>query len=132
VFEKFGKLKIRTQHQQNDLIFRGNPIYRRTTWRDWVFVDYGRSHGQLPTEIWCFLDFSDLKLGTVNIECGGLRLRDTGVHVVVGVGYYSHKEDEIAKSGIFCPFSKETRCGTAAGNGNSIWLVWKHLRSQWL
>ena len=118
VIEKVGKLKIRTQHKRNGLIFRGNPFYRRTIWRDWVLVDYGRLHGQLPTEIWCFLDFSELKPGTVNIEYGGMRLRDAGVYAVVEVGYYSHREDEIAKSGIFRPFSKETKRGTAEDGGS--------------
>jgi len=118
VIEKLGKLKIRTQHKRNGLIFRGNPFCWRTIWRDWVLVDCGRLHGQLPTEMWCFLDFSELKPGTVNIEHGGMRLTDVGVHAVVEVGCCSHREDEIAKSGIFRPFSKETRRGTAEEDGS--------------
>jgi hypothetical protein len=117
VFENYGKLKIRTQHKRNGILFRANPFYRKSSWRDWVLVDYGRSHGKLPTEMWCFLDFSDLKPGTVDIEWGGMRLKSAGVHAVVEVACYSHCQEEIAKSAIFLPLSKETRRGTEEEGG---------------
>ena len=41
LFEKLGKLKIRTQHKRHGQIFRGNPFYQKTHWRDFVLVDYG-------------------------------------------------------------------------------------------
>ena len=109
LFDTIGKLKIRTQHKRQGMIFRGNPFYRKTSWRDWALVDYGRGHGKLPSEIWCFVDMSDVKPGTINIEYGGMRLNSAGVYAVVEVAYYSNQEAEIAKSGIFVPFSKETR-----------------------
>jgi hypothetical protein len=117
VFENYGKLKIRTQHKRNGIIFRANPFYRKSNWRDWVLVDYGRSHGKLPTEMWCFLDFSDLKPGTVDIEWGGMRLKSAGVYAVVEVACCSHCREEIAKSAIFLPLSKETRRRTKEGGG---------------
>ena len=116
LFEKAGKLKIRTQHKRHGMIFRGNPFYRKTHWRDYVLVDYGPD-GKLPSEIWCFVDLSEIKPGTVNIENGGTKLHGPGVFAVVEVGYYSHQEEDIAKSEIFLPFSKETRPGSDEEGG---------------
>ena len=107
VIDKVGKLMIRTQHKRQGFIFRANPFYRKGKWRDWVKVDYGRKYGELPSEIWCFLDLSGIKAGDVNVEHGGMRLNGPGVFAVVEVGYYSDCEKEIKKSDIFVPFSKE-------------------------
>lgn len=56
--EGVGVLDICTEHKRAGQIFRGHPDYRGNgQWNDWALFDWGH-HGQLPGEIWCFVDFS--------------------------------------------------------------------------
>jgi hypothetical protein len=57
-----GTLKIHTEHKRNGQIFRGHPGFRtdKEMWNDWCIVDWGPGNGELPCEIWCFVDLTML------------------------------------------------------------------------
>ena len=51
-------LEVSTEHKRNGQIFRGHPDYRANgQWNDWAIFDWG-DYGDLPGEIWCFVDFT--------------------------------------------------------------------------
>jgi hypothetical protein len=86
-----NELDIRCEHKRNGTIFRGHPQYRGTgQWNDWVKLDWGRGHGHLPAEIWCFIDFTTLA-DNVSVKYGDVTVKK-GVYAVVESSEYV-KED---------------------------------------
>ena len=60
VQEHVGELDIWCEHKRDGLIFRGHPNFKGTgLWNDWVLLNWDK-HGNLPAEIWCFVDLSML------------------------------------------------------------------------
>ena len=80
-------LKIRTEHKRNgNQIFRGDPNYRCSgQWNDWAEFDWGREHGKLAGEIWCFVDFRD-QTEQFQLDFAGCRVTNS-VYAVVESSY---------------------------------------------
>ena len=112
------QLIVRTEHVRNGQIFRGHPHYRKAQWNDWVIVDWGAQGGQMPAEIWCFVDLRDLKTG-VTVRIGDCFVQK-GVYAVVESGCYLDEMDEgrqqmyATTSSIFRPFFKEVQMNNDA------------------
>ena len=105
-----SRLEIRCQHKRNGQIFRAHPNYRRKgSWNDWVTVDWGRNHGQLPGEIWCFVDFSDLP-EDIDFDFKGSFVRK-GVFAVIETTVFCPNKtptgETINKSDLFIPIVKQ-------------------------
>ena len=100
------ELDIRTEHRRMGKIFRGHPNYRGNgMWNDWAVFDWGKSHGQLPAEIWCFVDFSleDDYWTSHYAECD----LESGVYAVVESTIHCPDDDD--KSELFTPFVKQAK-----------------------
>ena len=90
------ELDIRCEHKREGVIFRGHPQYRGTgQWNDWVKLDWGRGHGHLPAEIWCFVDFSNLS-DTVSVKYGDVTVTK-GVYAVVESSEYVFEDKDGAQ-----------------------------------
>ena len=110
-------LMVRTEHHRNGNIFRGHPNYRNTgRWNDWAIFDWGPGYGELPGEIWCFVDFSDAMppFSTTFADCPLHR----GVYAVVESACYCPNrkfpddptsQARINESELFIPIIKETK-----------------------
>jgi len=97
--QHIGKLPIATEHKRNGQIFRGHPNYRRGgVWNDWVIVDWGVGHGQLPCEIWCFVDLTELPAG-VSVKVDGVQIRN-GVYGVVESSAFLSEEQQVKDGGV--------------------------------
>ena len=75
-------LDVRSEHKRNGQIFRGHPNFRKKgIWNDWAVFDWGKTHGKLPGEIWCFVDFSDVA-GNFNFEIADCKIQN-GIYAVI-------------------------------------------------
>ena len=102
LFHWVSPLEIRTEHHRKGHIFRGHPQYRQMgMWNDWALFDWG-NHGNLPGEIWCFVDLSMLP-GDVNVPFAQNRLYQ-GIFAVIESSNY---EENAGMSDLFIPFVKE-------------------------
>jgi len=87
-----GMPEIRTEHHRGGQIFRGHPSYRgKGAWNDWAVINWG-AHGRLPSEIWCFVDFSEA-MEEFSFRFGGITVR-RGVYAVVQVTKYEKIEED--------------------------------------
>lgn len=101
-------LCIRTLHKRNGQLFRGHPNYnKRGQWNDWCMVDWGAGYGQLPAEIWCFVDLSMLD-PNFSTEFAGCHIQK-GVFAVVESARYDllPNGQPNTKSELFLPLFKE-------------------------
>ena len=99
-------LSICTEHKRDGQIFWGSPNYRRRgAWNDWVKVDWGPGYGCLPCELWCFIDLSHLP-DDFELKFEGSIVK-RGTFAVVESSTYSTNEEEIAKSELFTPLTKD-------------------------
>ena len=86
VQEHVGELNIRCEHKRDGLIFRGHPNFKGTgLWNDWVLLNWDK-HGDLPAEIWCFVDLSMLPEG-VSVQVHDFKA-PRGVYAVVESSEY--------------------------------------------
>ena len=103
-----GDLIIRSEHKRNGQIFRGHPNYRKKgQWNDWALFDWGRGHGHLPGEIWCFVDFTDAPAG-FSLQIDGGKVQN-GVYAVIESSLYEEQPRERLdrKSDLFTPLVKQ-------------------------
>ena len=63
-------LTMHTVHQRQGQIFRGDPSFVGSAWRDWALTDW-EGYSVTPNKIWGFVDLSRLP-HNLNIACGGL------------------------------------------------------------
>ena len=102
------QLEIRCEHKRNGQIFRGHPHYRGGLWNDWVIVDWGNQDGQLPCEIWCFVDLTALPEG-LTIRVGECYVQK-GLCAVVETTFIVDQEEDkehATNSDFFTPIIKE-------------------------
>jgi hypothetical protein len=100
------ELPVLTEHQRDDVLWRGHPNYRGTgLWTDWALVDWGRE-GVVPCRIWCFVKLRDLPTARAKLTHGGIELQD-GVYAVVECSEYSEEVEEVVQSDIFTPLNLE-------------------------
>jgi len=103
-----GQLPIRTEHKRKGVIFHGHPAYRGGEWHDWVLVNWGRGEGNLPGEIWLFVDLHKIPEGRT-IKFADQRL-DKGVYAVIESSYYvdaKFDKTDPTKSRLLRPLCKE-------------------------
>ena len=97
---------IRTEHKRKGEMFRGHPNYRGNgAWNDWAIFDWGNSHGHLPGNIWCFVDFRDLADENPRYF-DGCQL-SKGVFAVIESAKYVDREDHFSE--MFWPLEKESK-----------------------
>jgi hypothetical protein len=100
------ELPVLTEHQRDDVIWRGHPNYRGIgLWTDWALVDWGKE-GVVPCRIWCFVKLSLLPKGAAKLSHGGVQLQD-GVYAVVECSAYSKEVEEVVQSDLFTPLKLE-------------------------
>ena len=103
------QLPIRTEHKRKGVIFHGHPAYRKGgEWHDWVLVNWGRGQGNLPGEIWLFVDLRAIPKGRT-IRFQDQRL-DSGVYAVIESSYYVDAvfdKTDPTKSRLLRPLCKE-------------------------
>ena len=88
------QLSIKTMHKRNGALFRGHPNFRGDgPWRDWAKFDWGKSEGELPCHIWCFVELSNMPTGRDTLEYGGIDLQD-GVFAVVEIAEYDRESED--------------------------------------
>ena len=109
---------MKTEHVRKGQIFRANSDCRGKVWRDWVCVNWG-PHGKLPNKICGFVDLGKLPQDC-GLECGGIHLKP-GIHAVVENAEVSTDEEELDKSELFVPITKEVG-EPAPGNASSLRL----------
>jgi hypothetical protein len=110
------KLDIRTEHKRNGQIFRGHPDFKkRGQWNDWATFDWG-VYGQLPQEIWCFVDLTCLP-ANFSTNVGG-SIVQRGVFAVVESAHFDCQPDGSpnSKSEMFIPLIKEVGSVDADGD----------------
>ena len=118
LFDEIDALDIRCEHTRIGQTFRGHPDYRgKGPWQDWVMVDWGRKHGHLPAEIWCFVDLTGLP-DDFSVDFQGNRIGQ-GVFAVIESSYYCRNMDsnniEINTSEMFTPIIKEVASESPEG-----------------
>ena len=99
------------EHKRNGQIFRANALHNGAPWRDWVMIDWKRSWGKLPSQIWLFLDLRDIE---APITFKGDKYK-AGVYAIVE---HASKVDEdlgepnvvdpMPWSSLFIPYLKDT------------------------
>ena len=110
------RLDIRTEHKRKGQIFRAHPDFKkRGQWNDWATFDWG-THGRLPAEIWCFVDFSGLPdnfSGKYAHSCF-----QKGVYAVVESAHFDCNPggSPNTKSELFVPLIKEVESIDQDGN----------------
>ena len=98
-------LPIFTCHRRKGQTFRGHPNFRgKGAWRDWVWVDWGASHGQLPCHIWGFVELKNMPTGRNRLQYGGITLVD-GVFAVVESSSFT--EEDFVSSELMVSIQKE-------------------------
>ena len=112
------QLPIRTEHKRKGVIFHGHPAYRKGgEWHDWVLVNWGRGQGNLPGEIWLFVDLRAIPKGRT-IRFQDQRL-DSGVYAVIESSYYVDAvfdKTDPTKSRVLGPLCKQLApAGAPAG-----------------
>ena len=98
------QVPMRTEHYRNGQIFRASSQHRGHVWRDWVHVDWGEE-GFLPNKIWGFVDLRELAQDCA-LTHGGIDLQP-GIFAIVESSVVSTEENELAKSELFVPITKE-------------------------
>ena len=102
-------LPIFTSHHRNGQVFRGHPNFRgKGAWKDWVWVDWGRGFGRLPSHIWCFVTLRGMPSGRNTIHHGGIGLKD-GVFAVVETAALEENEELIGQSDLLTPILKDVQ-----------------------
>lgn len=94
---------IRTEHKRHGQIFRGHPNFRKNgQWCDWAIFNWGHRDGQLPGEIWAFVDFSEAPANfSVNFhQCRVQR----GIYALIESTTYC---DDDWPSSMFTPITKD-------------------------
>ena len=69
--------------------------------------DWGDDWGQLPGEIWCFVQLNGLPEDT-SIEFGGVQLANE-TYAVIESSQWSTADEEVTWSDLFVPFEKEIK-----------------------
>lgn len=99
------KICMHSKHKRKGQIFRGQANFRGEVWRDWAIIDWG-ADGQLPNQIWGFIDLTALPSNT------GLRYADIklepAIYAIVQSASYVRDNEETDMSEIFVPLIKET------------------------
>ena len=98
------KVPLRTHHKRKGQIFRGHNKYRGKVWRDWALIDWG-DEGVLPNKIWGFVDLRALPVEQ-RVIYNDMRL-EPSVYAIVESAKFVEDTDELEKSEIFVPISKE-------------------------
>lgn len=63
VLHKVGRktVDIYTGVYWKDVLYRGNPYYKGSSWQDWAYCDWGDEDGICPVQLLAFVDLTNLK-----------------------------------------------------------------------
>ena len=110
----YGKLPgdfidIGTEHIRGvGNIFRAHPNYRgKGAWNDWALFDWADDGGELPGEIWCFIDLRELMEPIMVEGLDGEYEVGAGVYAVIESSSYQPRELQVFSSGLFTSIVKE-------------------------
>jgi hypothetical protein len=98
------QVPLRSLHKRKGQIFRGDNKYRGKVWRDWALIDWG-DEGVLPNKIWGFVNLRALPVEQ-RVIYSDMRL-EPSVYAIVESAKFVEDLDELEKSEIFVPISKE-------------------------
>jgi hypothetical protein len=103
------KVELFSEHIRNGQMFRGNHDYRKKPWRDWVMINFGSYYGEVPCQIWSYVDLRDVPVEQLNFTVEGMKVKNPGIYAIVESTYPILEKDEITRSDIFKPIAKYTR-----------------------
>lgn len=107
------KLLFCAEHSRNGAIFRAHPNYRgKGVWRDWVMIQWDQ--GDVPAQIWAFIDLSHLN-DEEEVELEDGTVIGSGTWAIVESAVFID-EGKCAKSDIFKPLKLEAKEHDDAGH----------------
>jgi len=107
----FAVLPVRTKHQRDRQVFRGDVSFMMDCWRDWIVIDWD-DHGHLPGKAWGFVDLTELAPNAM-VSCGGLDRLTPAACAIVESAEVLYGYEGVEHSDLFTPLATDVVRTTA-------------------
>ncbi|NJO65562.1 MAG: hypothetical protein HC836_47980 [Richelia sp. RM2_1_2] len=71
-----------TVYKEDGQIFRGDPLYKNSSWHDWAYCNWG-TEGLIPVHIMIFIDLTDAVSLLEDRSINGIRFDGPGCYAMV-------------------------------------------------